>query len=87
MSTFATTDLFLSSYIVAMGADMPAVRVSPGGRCQFEFADEEGGIGWLAQEWRVADENRAQCSAPKLFSALRKLRQAISEAKGATLSR
>lgn len=78
--TFITADLQFATYLLAMGAEMPTIRLS-GNRCQFNFDDQEGDIAWLREEWAVSDENRAQCSAPKLFASLHKLRKAMDEAK------
>lgn len=81
-SGFCTSSMQEAAYVIAMGAELPAVR-GKRGRAEFVFDDPEGELAWLGQEFNVEAENNAMCSAPKLFSAMKKLKGLMDEAFGA----
>jgi hypothetical protein len=83
---FLTESLESACYVVAMGAPLPVVR--PGrrlGMVEFCFDDPDGWVEWTAQELGITDTDgnqTAMVSAPRLFSAIRKIKRLTVEAKG-----
>jgi len=88
---FVTDSLDASCYLVALGADLPRIQPGPRpGMCRFAFCDPEGWAEWASQEINIKDPDGnevAMVSAPKLFSAMRKVRRLMNDAKGLTGSK
>jgi hypothetical protein len=81
---FLTRNLYVASYILAIGGPMPTAKDQDEGPISFAFEDPTGEWKRLAAEFNLQDTDSEVCLVPaaRLFEALRILRDLMHAKTG-----